>query len=42
MFESIVSKITNVLRTTVRALGAATRKTPWYLPVAIVALFLVL
>ena len=42
MFESIVSKITNIIRNTVRALGAATQKTPWFLPVAIVALFLVL
>ncbi len=41
MFESIVSKITNVVRNTVRAVGAATRKTSWLAPaVAILALFL--
>lgn len=41
MFESIVSKITNVIRNTVRALGAVTRRTPWLAPLAILALFLV-
>ncbi len=41
MFESIVSKITNVVRDTIRALGAATRRTPWLAPIAILALFLV-
>ena len=41
MFESIVSKITNVVRNTVRALGAATRESPWLAPVVILALFLV-
>lgn len=38
MFESIVSKITNV----VRAIGAATRKSPWVAPVAILAFFFLL
>lgn len=42
MFESIVSKITNAVRNTVRALGAATRNTPWLAPLAILAVFLVL
>jgi hypothetical protein len=41
MFESIVSKITNVVRNTVRALGAITRKSPWVAPVTILALFLI-
>lgn len=41
MFESIVSKITNVVRSTVRAIGAVTRRTPWLAPVAIAALFLI-
>lgn len=41
MFESIVSKITNVVRNTVRALGVATRRTPWLAPIAILVLFLV-
>ena len=37
MFESIVSKISN----TIRAVGAATRRSPWLAPVAIVAFFLI-
>ncbi len=41
MFESIVSRITNIVRNIVRAVGAATRKSPWIAPVAILALFLV-
>ncbi len=41
MFESIVSKISSVVRNTVRAVGAATRKSPWLAPVAILALFLI-
>ncbi len=41
MFESIVSKITNAVRNTVRAIGAVTRKSPWLVPAAIIALFLV-
>jgi hypothetical protein len=36
MFEAIVSKITSV----VRAIGTATRRTPWLAPIAILALFL--
>jgi hypothetical protein len=41
MFESIVSKVTHIVRSAVRAVGAATRKTPWVVPVAILVLFLV-
>ena len=42
MFESIVSKISNVVRYTVRAAAAAaTRRSPWLGPVAIVAIFLI-
>ena len=41
MFESIVAKITKVIRNTVRTVGAATRKSSWLAPVAILALFLV-
>ena len=41
MFESIVSKITTTVRNVVRAVGAATRKSPWTTSVAILALFLV-
>jgi len=40
MFESIVSKITSTIRNVVRAVGAATRKSPWLAPAAILALFL--
>jgi hypothetical protein len=40
MFDSIVSKIVSVVRNTVRAVGAATRKSPWLTPAAILALFL--
>ena len=40
MFESIVSQITNTVRNVVRAVGAATRKSPWLPPVAILVLFL--
>jgi hypothetical protein len=41
MFESIVARITNVVRNTVRAVGAVTRKSPWLAPAAILALFLI-
>lgn len=41
MFESIISKIFNTVRTVVCAAGNATRKTPWLAPVVILALFLV-
>ncbi len=40
MFESIVSKVTNVVRSAARAIGAATRKSPWLAPAAILVLFL--
>ncbi len=41
MFESTISKIANVVRSTVRAVGAITRKSPLVAPIAIVALFLI-
>lgn len=41
MFESIVSKIARIVRTTVRAVGAATRRAPWLAPAAVLALVLV-
>jgi hypothetical protein len=41
MVESIVSKITNAVRNTLRAIGAATRNAPWLTAAAIVALLLV-
>jgi hypothetical protein len=41
MFESIVSKVTQLIRNTVRAIDDATRRTPWLLPLALVALVLV-
>ena len=42
MFEAIVSKITNVVRGAVRAVGTATQRMPWLAPIAILVLFLVL
>lgn len=40
MFETIVAKITNSVRNLIKAVGAATRRTPWLAPVAILAFFL--
>ena len=37
MFDTIVTKFRNA----VRAIGAATRRTPWLAPLAILAFFLV-
>jgi hypothetical protein len=37
MFDSIVSKVRNAIR----AIGAATQRTPWLTPLAILAFFLV-
>lgn len=42
MFDSIVAKITNTVRYVVKAVGAATRNSPWLAPVAILAFFFVL
>jgi hypothetical protein len=42
MFDSIVSKIANTVRTAFRAIGAVTHKTSWIAPAAIVVLFLLL
>ena len=42
MFETIVANITNTVRNVVKAVGTATRKSPWLVPVAILAFFLVL
>jgi hypothetical protein len=41
MVDAIVSKITNVVRSTVRALGDATRTAPWLTAAVILAIFLV-
>jgi len=41
MFESIVANAINLVRTVVRAIGAATHKSSWLAPVAIIALFLI-
>ncbi len=41
MFETIASKIANVIRNTVRAAEVAVRRTPWLAPAVILALFLV-
>jgi len=42
MFDSIISKLTHLLLNVVRAIGAATQRTPWLAPVAIIAVILVL
>lgn len=41
MFDSVVSKLTNIISNAVRAAGTATRKSPWLVPIAILALFFV-
>ncbi len=38
MFEAIVSKITNAVRTAAHSLNAVARRTPWIAPAAILAL----
>lgn len=40
MFETIVARIINTLHNVVKAIGAATRRTPWLAPIAILAFFL--
>jgi hypothetical protein len=40
MYETIVS-ITQIVRSAVRALGIAIRPVPWYAPLLILALFVV-
>ena len=42
MLETILAKIIDTLRNVVKAIGAATRTTPWHAPIAILAFFLVL
>jgi hypothetical protein len=42
MFERVVSKFSSIVRNAVRAIGAATSRTPWLAPVAILTLFLFL
>ena len=39
--SSIVSRISNIIRSAVRSLGAMTRKSPWLAPVALLALFFI-
>ena len=41
MFEAIVSKIANVVRNSIRAAGALTRRATWVTAATILALFLV-
>lgn len=41
MFESIVSKITAVVRNTARAVREAANRNPWLAPAAIIAFFLI-
>lgn len=40
MLESIVLKIATAVRTSIRALGAATRNRPWLASAVVLALFL--
>ena len=42
MFEAIVSKFTSLIRCAIRSVGAATRRTPWLVPIASLAFFFVL
>lgn len=42
MFETIVAKLTNTVRNVMQSVGAATRRSPWLAPIAILALFFVL
>lgn len=42
MFDRIVSKLTSIVRNTVRAIGAATHRMPWLVPTTILAVFFVL
>jgi hypothetical protein len=42
MFETVVAKITNTVRSLVKSVGVATRKNPWLAPAAILAFFFVL
>ena len=42
MFETIIAKITNTVRSVLKAVGTATRKSPWLVPVVILAFLLVL
>jgi hypothetical protein len=37
MFESIVSKVTNILRSVVRTLGATFERSPWIVAVGFLA-----
>jgi hypothetical protein len=39
---SIVSKISNLIRNAVRAVGAVANKSPWLAPLALLAVFFVL
>jgi len=41
MFESVITKIANVIRNTARAVTAAMRRTPWLAPLTVVALILI-
>ena len=41
MFETIISKLSHFVRTTIRAVGAAVRKAPWVAPVAVLVLFVI-
>jgi hypothetical protein len=37
----VIASVTEIVRDTVRFVGVVSRRVPWYLPLAIVALFMV-
>ena len=39
MFASITSKLSSIVRTAVRTMGALTRTSPWLTPIVILGLF---
>ncbi len=41
MFESVVSKFTNIVRNFVRTIGATLDRSPWFVPVAFLALLFI-
>lgn len=42
MFASIVSKVSSLVRNTIRTVGKVVRRSPWVAPVAILGFFFLL
>ena len=40
MFESIESKVTNIVRNAIRAVGVMLNRSPWIVPVALLVVLL--